>query len=625
MHRILIIDDLQTIHDDFQKILAAPAHEPSSLASAKAALFGPAPTRRTSRAGFDVDHALQGEDGLSKVQEAFASGKRYTVAFVDMRMPPGWDGLQTIQRLWEADEDLQVVICTAYSDQSWEEISATLGLTDRLLILKKPFDPLEVLQLATALSEKWVLKHKATLKFDELERLVEQRTNQLEHKATHDALTGLPNRLMIQDRLARVIERADAAAGYAVLFLDFDRFKVINDSLGHDAGDSLLREIASRLTEAAGSPEFTSRCREAFAARLGGDEFVVILDGIPGPETAYELAQVILERLARPYQLKGYNLTSTASIGITTSRMPYERAEDAIRDADIAMYHAKAAGKAQCAIFDQRMHDSAMRRLSLENELCGVVGRSELLLHFQPVVDLSSGTISGFEALTRWNHPKRGLVAPGEFIPCAEETGTILPIGLWVLKNACRQLLHWRGAHPEAPDLSMSVNVSARQLVMPGFADQVRDVLAETGLPAHCLALELTESAVIANPQATTLVLDSLKALGVRLYLDDFGTGYSSLSYLHHLPMNAIKMDRSFLASLSERREYAAVVYAIVTLARNLGVAVIAEGVEKPEQLAMLQSMECEFGQGFLFGRPCEPAEAERFIGAKWAPNAAAA
>jgi len=616
MHRILIIDDNQAIHDDFRKVLAADTSQSTGLSSAKAALFGNNATTKIERARFEVDSALQGEAGFNQLKAACEEGRPYSVAFVDMRMPPGWDGLQTIQRLWEVDARLQVVICTAFSDHSWEEISSTLGLTDRLLILKKPFDPVEVSQLATALSEKWALQKQAALKHDELERLVDLRTRDLTHAASHDRLTGLPNRTKLKERLALVLQAraSNPDSSFAVFFLDFDRFKVVNDSLGHDAGDQLLVEISKRLNDCLASDEFTSRCAETLAARLGGDEFVVVAAGVRDLADLPQLATTLLDTLAQPYSLNGYNVVSTASIGVTTSELGYTNQDDVIRDADTAMYHAKAAGKARYVTFDRAMHEEMIKRLSMENELRGVAKRGELVIHYQPVVCLKTGSIYGFEALVRWNHPKRGLLPPGDFVTCAEETGLIAPIGLWVLENACKQLQQWTHRFPELPDLLMSVNVSAKQLTSTHFAEQVEAIVRESGIKPSSLALEMTETAVIKDPEFTTALISRLRNFGVRIYMDDFGTGYSSLSHLHRLPLNAIKMDRSFMKSMGERRDYAAVVHAIIALADNLGISIIAEGVETPEQATMLQALDCSFGQGYLFGRPCDANAAEVFL-----------
>jgi len=614
MSRVLIIDDNEAIHADFMKILIAEDAPSTTLAGAKAALFGAPEKPQSPRAGFDVVSALQGQAGLALVQEALANGRPFAVAFVDMRMPPGWDGLETIENLWRADPDLQVVICSAYSDHSWDHISTTLGLTDRLLILKKPFDPVEVSQLAVALSEKWRLSKQATLKLEELEKLVEQRTSALSHMALHDKLTGLPNRAMLKERLAKTIARTTSKGGaFAVCFLDFDRFKIVNDSLGHDAGDQLLTEIAARLTAGLTSDEHPG-CDEMFAARLGGDEFVVVTSSADGAPGAVRIGESLLKWLSAPYQIKGYSLSSSASIGITTSDRGYTGPDDAIRDADIAMYHAKAAGKARYVIFDERMHAEIKDRLDFETELAGVVERKDLILHYQPIVCIASGELRGFEALVRWNHPTRGMIPPAQFIAVAEETGAILTIGNWVLGEACRQLSVWNQQFPHRRDLVMSVNVSAKQLALPSIVGQVERAMREHAIGQGQLAIEITESAIIKDTEAAAGILSQIRELGVGIYMDDFGTGYTSLSHLHRLPLTCLKMDRSFMKSVTDRHDYAAVVQAIVTLAQNLHITVVAEGVETSEQLAMLQSMECDWVQGFYFGRPMDAAAAAAFI-----------
>jgi diguanylate cyclase (GGDEF)-like protein len=616
--RILVVDDSDAIHSDFKKTLGGDRAPTEGFSNAKKALFGTgaenAPVGGLPK--FEMESALQGQDGLNKVVASIKDGKPFNVAFVDMRMPPGWDGVQTIQKLWQADPDLEVVICTAYSDYSWEEISKKLGLTDRLLILKKPFDPIEVSQLAASLSEKWVLKRHAQLKNAELERMVEQRTSELTHLALHDKLTGLPNRALLKDRITQAIARRERNLDYnfAVLFLDFDRFKLVNDSLGHDFGDELLVQISQRLAQSVRATDSICIPANTTAARLGGDEFVILAEDLKEVSEVTIVVERLLNVLSEPYELNGHTISSTASIGVTTSAVGYTRAEDMVRDADTAMYHAKAAGRARYVLFDRKMHEEIRCRLELENELRNVVEKKQLVLYYQPVVSLGTNTIQGFEALVRWKHPQRGVLLPHDFIPWCEESGLISPIGYWVLEEACRQLKIWLDKFPRPNGLTMSVNLSPKQLLAPDLAQRVKQIVEASGAPASSVILEITETAVIKNADTSIPVLEQLRDLGVRLHMDDFGTGYSSLSCLHRFPLTGLKIDRSFVRNMTERRDYAAIVYAIVALARNLGMALVAEGIENIEQAAMLQTMDCETAQGFLFSPALEVEAVEKLL-----------
>jgi predicted signal transduction protein with EAL and GGDEF domain len=625
----LVIDDNDQIHSDFRKTLMV-AENPSAsrLANAKAALFGaaqkPSPVRDVS---FELETALQGREGVGLVKKAVEQGRPFNVAFVDMRMPPGWDGVQTIQRLWEADPNLEVVICTAYSDYSWEEISEKLGLDDKLLILKKPFDPIEVSQLAASLSTKWLAKKNANLKLEDLERLVTERTIDLLHEATHDRLTGLANRTLLRQRMIHAIElyKRNPQFKFAALFIDLDRFKLINDSLGHEVGDELLCTVGERLENALRSTDSVSPSLETpadeadaakpfSAARLGGDEFIVVLEGLRDDGDALRVAQRLLEELQKPYELNGRVIHCSASIGITTSAVGYAKAEDMLRDADTAMYTAKAEGRARCALFDRKMHEQVAARLQLENELRQGVKRRQLFLQYQPIVSLETRKLLGFEALVRWNHPTRGVVYPGEFIEVCEETGLIEPLGYWVLEEACRQSAEWSGKYPQWKDLKISVNVSAKQLLLRDLVSKVKQIVDASGLSPSGVILEITESAMIRNPDVSIPVLNQLKALGVCLHMDDFGTGYSSMNCLHRLPLSGLKIDRSFIKSMTERRDFAAIVQSIAALARNLGIGLVAEGIETEEQVAMLQSMDCQAAQGFYFHSPMNADEAEKLL-----------
>ncbi len=421
---------------------------------------------------------------------------------------------------------------------------------------------------------------------------------QYRYDAMHDALTCLPNRSLFLDRLAQAIERAKRRPDYlfALLFLDFDRFKVINDSLGHSVGDMLLVSGARRL-------EGCLRAMDTIA-RLGGDEFVILIEYLDSPDSAIRVAERIQEALAPPFTLSGHEIFTSASIGIVLSSIGYEHAEDALRDADIAMYRSKALGRARYVVFEPGLRSMAVTRLERETDLRRAIERNEFLIHYQPILSLATGQITGFEALIRWQHPTLGMIPPSEFIPVAEETGLIIPIGHWVLREACQQMTIWQTLYPEYRNLTISVNMSGKQFSQPNLPEDLARILEETGLDINCLRLEITESVVMEAIEFTTNMLKRLKQMGIQLEIDDFGTGYSSLSYLQQLPIDAIKIDRSFISQMNLGANNQGIVQAIVSLAHNLGMHVIAEGVEASDQLDRLKSMDCELGQGFLFHRP---------------------
>lgn len=448
---------------------------------------------------------------------------------------------------------------------------------------------------------------------------------QLRHNAFYDALTGLPNRALFMDRLTQATRRMKQSPEYlcAVLFLDLDRFKVINDSLGHRVGDRLLVAIARKL-------ETCVRYTDT-VARLGGDEFTILLEDLLDPDDATKIADRILTELALPVCLENHEVFTTASIGIVLGHTDRDRPEDLLRDADTAMYRAKATGKARYAIFDGTMYACALARLQLENDLRRAMERQEFGLFYQPIVDLSSGRISGFEALIRWHHPQRGLVSPEEFIPLAEEMGLIVPMGDWVLREACRQLKQWqelfglnatdrtlkpgrdRRISPTQPPLSMSINLSGKQFSQPNLSDTIARILEQTGLSGESLKLEITETLLMENAASVTATISQLRSLGIQLCIDDFGTGYSSLSYLHQFSIDTLKIDRSFVSQMGSA-ENGEIVKTIVTLARNLGMDAIAEGVENREQLTQLRGLQCQSAQGYYFSPPVDRDVAEALI-----------
>lgn len=433
-----------------------------------------------------------------------------------------------------------------------------------------------------------------------------QAEEHIHHAAFHDALTNLPNRILLTDRLSVAVERAKRNPDYqfAVLFIDLDRFKIVNDSLGHQYGDQLLIEVAGRLR--------TSVRAVDTVARLGGDEFAILLDGIEGVENAAPTAERIQEQLTSPFTLFGQEVFISGSIGIAFSRSGYNSPDDILRDSDAAMYRAKSNGKARHEIFDQTMHARAMEQLQLENDLRRAVERHEIEVHYQPIVSLASTEIRGFEALARWPHPQRGYVSPVEFIRIAEETGLIIVLGLEVLREACRQTAAWQARFPLNSSLTISVNLSPRQLKQPDLVEQVEAVLQDTGLRPECLRMEITESLVMENPDTAARILDRLKQLGVQLSLDDFGTGYSSLSYLHRFPFDILKIDRSFVSRNDQGS--VKIIKTILMLAAELNLTVVAEGIETEQQLEQLRTLNCAYGQGYFFSRPLSREAAENLF-----------
>jgi diguanylate cyclase (GGDEF)-like protein/PAS domain S-box-containing protein len=439
---------------------------------------------------------------------------------------------------------------------------------------------------------------------------------QLRQAALHDPLTALPNRALFMEMLEQALAQSKRSGDrlFATLFIDVDRFKVVNDSLGHLIGDQLLIGITKRLESCLRTGDLI--------ARLGGDEFTVLLNELRHPAEVILTASRIQKSFTVPFQLEGNEVFVTASIGVALSSTGYTRAEDILRDADTAMYRAKALGRNRQEIFDVSMHARAMDRLNLENDIRLGIERDEFLLCYQPIVSLETEQLVSFEALLRWKRRDGCTILPNEFIPLAEETGLIDLVGIWSLREACRQLGVWSDRLPAASAVGMTVNVSSRQLMHPEFVEQVASAIRDAGIPPDRLRLEITETTLMHSLDIAATVLGELRALGVQVYLDDFGSGYSSLSYLHRFPVNTLKIDRSFIGSLADKREQPAIVESIIALARSVGANVIAEGVETRDQLRRLRQMGCGYAQGFFFSEPLAPPAAEAFMARSATPSA---
>ena len=432
---------------------------------------------------------------------------------------------------------------------------------------------------------------------------------QIYHQAFHDTLTGLPNRALFMEILNMAIKRSKRRGDYhyAVLYLDIDRFKLVNDSLGHNVGDKLLVAFANRIQDS---------LREIDSlARFGGDEFVILLEDIENEEYASSVAERLQQELKRPFMVSGKEVFAPASFGVMANTKDYDQAENIIRDADSAMYHAKEKGKAQFKVFDKKLHEKAMHLLQRETDLRKAIHNNQFENHYQPIVDLKTASLVGFEALIRWNHPQLGLINPGSFISIAEETGLIIPITRLVTESACNHLQKWQERLEETVLLSMNVNISSKHFLMPTLLDDIQEILNKTGLPPERLKLEITETALMEDADETIRLVHRLKDYGLQLVIDDFGTGYSSLSYLQRLPIDTLKVDRSFVSRIQNEPDgNRNIVEAIISLAHRLNMIVVAEGVETPEQYAILLEMNCQLGQGYLFSKPLDKQTVDELI-----------
>jgi diguanylate cyclase (GGDEF)-like protein/PAS domain S-box-containing protein len=747
--RILLVDDMAEIHADFRKILAretATAASPADVAllptevdleADEAILFGaqkPAKRNPSASKRFDMDSAFQGQEALEKLRTALGENRPYALAFIDMRMPPGWDGVETVEHLWRVDPRLQVVFCTAYSDHSWKEVLERLDVRDRLLILKKPFDPIEVYQFAHALTTKWTRAEQAAFKMSALEDAVEARTRELsnaniivqnspvilyrlrgepafpliyvshnitklghdparltaspdwarrlihpddrakvgdamtrlleknsdgssiefrfiaadgtlhwvdnryvpvrdadgrlievegividitERKAAEekiaqlartDTLTGLANLGTFRERLLQCFAAAQRGAlPFAVLYLDLDKFKPVNDTHGHPTGDLLLQEVAKRLR--------TCTRETDLIARLGGDEFAVLQTELTEPAAnAGELADRIQHELSLPYRLKGAELTISVSTGICPYVSGIPDPDAMLAQADRALYRSKEEGRNQYHFHSQTLDAEVVNRVTLGGELLRAIAEHELELEYQPQVEITTGKIIGIEALVRWNHPTRGFLPPAVFIPIAEKTGAILPLGHWVLDQACRQVKTWRAQGLTVP--AIAVNLSFHQLKAgAALIRDVTDTLSKWGLIPSDLEFDVTEATLAQLKWNQNDVLPQLRALGIKIAIDGFGSEYSSFDYIKEYRVNHLKIARSYIREATMDAEHATAVRAILRFAHDIGVAVIAQGVETEEQNALLKETDAATqGQGFHFSRAVSAEKAAALL-----------
>lgn len=729
--KVIVIDDNTAIHEDFIKILMKNKQSTDSvIAEMDKELFGETDAD-SLLPNFVIETASQGEEGVNKIALAIKNGSPYALAFVDIRMPPGWDGVKTIKKIWELDKNIQVVICTAYSDYTWEETIKELGQTDNLLILKKPFDNIAVRQLACALTKKWQLMKDAREHTSSLEARVKERTQslsdslsrmratlessadgivvldssgsiniynnkfiqmwllpdsvilgkdssmlfeyinsqllssnsimpiitelsenqdksalgilnlqdsrvyeyysqpytlennskarvwsfrditkraslekELNYKATHDMLTGLPNRVLLLEKINNSIQLSDKNHNkFGILFLDIDRFKLINDSLSHEAGDEVLRQVSNR---------FQSIMRKGDTlARLGGDEFVIIINDVKTEQDLNVFATKLLAVLKDPLTVQEHELHITASVGISIYPNDGRNIDELLRNADNAMYLSKELGANQFNFYTQELNKKNVDKLEKEASLRQAITHNEFVLFYQPQIDLHSGKLVSVEALIRWKHPTDGIILPMDFIPLAEESGLIIPIGEWVLRTACAQIKKWQSSG--LPLIRVAVNVTTKQFRLYDFVKTIKTILEEYDLDPQYLEIELTENMLINNLDMINMIMD-LKKLGVQISLDDFGTGYSSLNYLRELPIDRIKIDQTYVQNIDSNRGDDVIIKAIIAMASSLKLEVIAEGVETKRQIDFLQSEKCKDVQGYYFSKPLSSTDCEEYI-----------
>lgn len=531
----------------------------------------------------DFVFAHNGVEALEQLQ----SEHQIDVILTDINMPD-MDGLTLLGKITELDQNIKAVVVSAYGDLSNIRIAMNRGAFD---FVTKPID---FKDLAITIDKTLDFVQKIKNQQEQLQEALEQ----LKYQAFHDQLTGLPNQNLILSRIRQCIDSEQQNSFFAVLFLSLDSFKAVKEGLGHAFSDQLLVEVARRI-ESCVQPTDT-------VARVGTDEFAVLLNNLQDFKEAQDKAKLIRQALKSPFKLSGSVVSSTTYIGIVNSTIGYAQPEDYLRAADTAMNYAKTQGKVSTALFDRSMQDRTLERLQLEADLQEAIERQEFYLNYQPIISLKTGQVVSFEALVRWRHPQRGFVPPVNFIPLAEETGLIIPLGEWVLSEACKQLSIWRSQFSNHGPLSMSVNLSGVQLESPDLLRSIDEILQSLSLSGSSLKLEITESILMHKGSAATALLGQLKARQIQLSIDDFGTGYSSLSYLQSLPIDTLKIDRSFVNGIERREKNLEITQTIINLAHSLKLDVVAEGVETQEQLDILRSLGCEYAQGYFFSRPLD-------------------
>ena len=592
--RILIIDDNQSIHDDYRKILNSESYQRPSTVAMSAFFDEPAaePDSMPIPVKIELESALQGQQGLKMVEQAIADGHPYSLAFVDIRMPPGWDGLKTIGEIWKVAPDLQIVICSAYSDNSFQDVCKKLGRSDSLLILKKPFESVEVYQIAIAMTEKWILSRKARLRQEDLEKLVHERTVKLEQASLEDPLTKIANRTKFNTILSETLKRTrrhNTMTG--LLLIDVDHFKEINDSQGHPAGDQLLTQIAQRLQSAIRETDTV--------ARLGGDEFGIVQPEAQDPREFRIVLERIEDYLSQPFELEEKQVHCKFSIGIAIAPNDSDQPEELMKRADVALYRSKNSGRSQSSFYAPEMDQELVKTREIVASLSKAVENGELLLYYQPIYSCKDQRLATHEALLRWNHPEHGLLAPDAFLSAAEESGLILEIGEWVILEAARTAVQW-------PDeIKVAVNLSPLQFhPKVDIFETIMSSLSKSGLAPNRMEVEITENVLLRDFDLASEAINKLRKEGVCIALDDFGVGHSSLNYLKSFAFDKIKLDRSFVWSAETCDKSAAILNSVASLGRELGIISTAEGIETQSHLERVINAGFTEVQGYLFSKP---------------------
>lgn len=606
--RILIVDDNRQIHADYRKVLLGSEVDEPTNEEYQAFFEEDEPKANSGGSShaplselIEIDSAEQGQEGLEKVKKAVEEGRRYSLAFVDLRMPPGWDGLRTVEEIWKVDADLQIVICSAYSDNSFADICNRLGRTDKLLILKKPFDGVEVYQLAVSLTEKWLLGRQAQLKQADLERLVEQRTEELRCASLRDPLTQVANRAGFSEELEEALLRSSQDGTSCGIFLiDVDNLKQVNDCYGHPCGDQLLVEVAKVLSECAGDSDTV--------ARLGGDEFAIVQANVESDAEIQTLRQRLKEQ-TKAFEYENRKIAFSYSIGIALYPSDSSDRDDLLKKADLALYVSKNEGRGKSYFYTSEMDNDYARTQEIYQGLQVAIAENQFVLNYQPIADAQTGNIRSFEALVRWVHPEKGMIPPFDFIPVAEETALIVPIGDWVLEEACSVAQTW------PLDVKVSVNLSPVQFrEQYDLVPRVVRILNATGLDPKRLELEITETTVLDQSEYIFNCLNAFQELGISIVLDDFGVGFASLSYIQAFPFDKLKLDRSFVSSCQTSPKTLAILKLVASLGIDLEMATTAEGIETEEELQIVRQEGFKQVQGYLLGRPSKSEDIERLF-----------